>query len=115
MDISICFADFPTEAIGQTTVDYRHLGIGYANIVALLMAMGLGYDSDGGRAMAAAITSLMTGTSYKKSAELAGVVGPYNGYARNAEAPKRGMRKHTADNHTVRQLGRAHVCTPYTT
>ena len=65
MDISICFADFPTEAIGETTRDYRQLGIGYANLGALLMAMGLGYDSDGGRAMAAAITSLMTGTSYK--------------------------------------------------
>src|ERR687894_557036 len=61
MDISICFADFPTEAIGQTTRDYRQLGIGYANLGALLMAMGLGYDSEGGRAMAAAITSLMTG------------------------------------------------------
>ena len=105
MDISICFADFPTEAIGQTTVDYRQLGIGYANLGALLMAMGLGYDSDGGRAMAAAITSLMTGTSYKKSAELAGVVGPYNGYARNAEAHKRVMRKHQAANDTVRTLG----------
>ncbi len=105
MDISICFADFPTEAIGQTTVDYRQLGIGYANLGALLMAMGLGYDSDGGRAMAAAITSLMTGTSYKQSAELAGVVGPYNGYARNAEAHKRVMRKHQAANDTVRTLG----------
>ncbi len=104
MDISICFADFPTEAIGKTTVDYRQLGIGYANLGALLMAMGLGYDSDGGRAMAAAITSLMTGTSYKRSAELAAVVGPYNGYARNAEAHKRVMRKHQAANDAVRTL-----------
>ena len=105
MDISICFADFPTEAIGQTTVDYRQLGIGYANLGALLMAMGLGYDSDGGRAMAASITSLMTGTSYKRSAELAAVVGPYAGYARNAEAHKRVMRKHQAANDTVRTFG----------
>ncbi len=105
MDISICFADFPTEAIGDTTRDYRQLGIGYANLGALLMAMGLGYDSDGGRAMAATITSLMTGTSYKRSAELAGIVGPYNGYARNAEAHKRVMRKHQAANDTVRTLG----------
>lgn len=104
MDISICFADFPTEAIGKTTVDYRQLGIGYANLGALLMAMGLGYDSDGGRAMAATITSLMTGTSYKRSAELAGIVGPYAGYARNAEAHKRVMRKHQAANDTVRTL-----------
>ena len=104
MDISICFADFPTEAIGDTTVDYRQLGIGYANLGALLMAMGLGYDSDGGRAMAAAITSLMTGTSYRRSAELAAVVGPYAGYARNAEAHQRVMRKHQAANDTVRTL-----------
>ncbi len=104
MDISICFADFPTEAIGDTTRDYRQLGIGYANLGALLMAMGLGYDSDGGRAMAASITSLMTGVSYKRSAELAGVVGPYTGYARNADAHKRVMRKHQAANDTVRPL-----------
>ncbi len=105
MDISICFADFPTEAIGDTTRDYRQLGIGYANLGALLMAMGLGYDSDGGRAMAAAITSLMTGTSYRRSAEIAAVVGPYEGYARNADAHQRVMRKHQAANDTVRTLG----------
>ncbi|MDT0203834.1 vitamin B12-dependent ribonucleotide reductase [Nocardioides sp. AE5] len=104
MDISICFADFPTEPIGETTRNYRQLGIGYANLGALLMAMGLGYDSDGGRSMAAAITSLMTGTSYRRSAELAGIVGPYNGYARNADAHKRVMRKHQAANDTVRTL-----------
>jgi ribonucleoside-diphosphate reductase alpha chain len=104
MDISICFADFPTEAIGKTTVDYRQLGIGYANLGALLMAMGLGYDSDGGRAMAATITSLMTGTSYRRSAELAAVVGPYHGYARNADAHKRVMRKHQAANDSVRTM-----------
>ena len=105
MDISICFADFPTEAIGDTTRDYRQFGIGYANLGALLMAMGLGYDSDGGRAMAATITSLMTGVSYRRSAELAGVVGPYAGYARNADAHKRVMRKHQAANDAVRTLG----------
>ncbi len=104
MDISISFADFPTEAIGQTTRDYRQLGIGYANLGALLMAMGLGYDSEGGRSMAAAITSLMTGAAYKRSAELAAVVGPYNGYARNAEAHQRVMRKHQAANDAVRTL-----------
>ena len=104
MDISICFADFPTEAIGDTTRDYRQLGIGYANLGALLMAMGLGYDSEGGRTLAAAITSLMTGTSYKRSAEIAAVVGPYNGYARNADAHKRVMRKHAAANDAVRSV-----------
>src|SRR5680860_477406 len=105
MDISICFADFPTEAIADTTRDYRQLGIGYANLGALLMAMGLGYDSDGGRAMAATLTSLMTGQSYKRSAELAAVVGPYAGYARNADAHKRVMRKHQAANDVIRTMG----------
>lgn len=104
MDISICFADFPTEPIGETTRNYRQLGIGYANLGALLMAMGLGYDSDGGRSMAATITSLMTGTSYRRSAELAAIVGPYNGYARNAEAHQRVMRKHQAANDAVRTI-----------
>ncbi len=104
MDISICFADFPTEAIGQTTRDYRQLGIGYANLGALLMATGHGYDSDGGRALAASITSLLTGASYKRSAELAGIVGAYNGYARNADAHKRVMRKHQAANDEIRTL-----------
>jgi ribonucleoside-diphosphate reductase alpha chain len=104
MDISICFADFPTEAIGETTRAYRQLGIGYANLGALLMATGHAYDSDGGRSLAGAITSLMTGTAYKRSAELAGVVGPYDGYARNAEPHKRVMRKHQAANDAVRPV-----------
>ncbi len=104
MDISICFADFPTEKIAETTRAYRQLGIGYANLGALLMAAGLGYDSEGGRALAAAITSLMTGSAYKRSAELAGVVGPYDGYARNASAHKRVMRKHAAANDAIRAV-----------
>src|SRR5205814_29291 len=104
MDISICFADFPTDAIRDTTRAFRQLGIGYANLGALLMATGHAYDSEGGRALAAAISSLMTGTAYKRSAELAGVVGPYDGYARNAEAHKRVMRKHRAANDDVRPV-----------
>ncbi|MEV8506516.1 vitamin B12-dependent ribonucleotide reductase [Actinoplanes sp. NPDC051475] len=102
MEISIAFADFPTPKIGDTTRAYRQLGIGYANLGALLMASGLPYDSEGGRSVAAGITSLMTGTAYRRSAELAGVVGPYDGYARNAEAHKRVMRKHAAANDEVR-------------
>jgi ribonucleoside-diphosphate reductase alpha chain len=68
------------------------------------MATGHAYDSEGGRSLAAAITSLMTGTAYKRSAEIAGVVGPYDGYARNAEAHKRVMRKHAAANDAVRPV-----------
>jgi ribonucleoside-diphosphate reductase alpha chain len=94
MDISICFADFPTAPIGETTRNFRQLGIGYANLGALLMASGLAYDSDGGRALAGAITSLLTGVSYRRSAELAAIVGAYNGYARNAAAHTKVMRKH---------------------
>ncbi|AKT51593.1 vitamin B12-dependent ribonucleotide reductase [Arsenicicoccus sp. oral taxon 190] len=104
MDISICFADFPTESIGETTRDYRQLGIGYANLGALLMATGHGYDSEGGRALAASITSLLTGASYKRSAELAAVVGPYAGYARNADAHKRVMAQHRDANAEVKTL-----------
>ncbi|HEY6423738.1 MAG TPA: vitamin B12-dependent ribonucleotide reductase [Pseudonocardiaceae bacterium] len=105
MDISICFADFPTEAIGETTRAYRQLGMGYANLGALLMATGHAYDSDGGRALAGAVTSLMTGVAYKRSAELAGVVGAYDGYARNAEGHTRVMRKHAAANDVATRVG----------
>ncbi|HEY7595850.1 MAG TPA: vitamin B12-dependent ribonucleotide reductase [Actinophytocola sp.] len=102
MDISICFADFPTEPIADTTRKFRQLGIGYANLGALLMATGHAYDSEGGRALAASISSLMTGTAYRRSAELAGIVGPYDGYIRNAEAHQRVMRKHAAANDLIR-------------
>ena len=105
MDISITFADFPTEKIAVTTRAYRQLGIGYANLGALLMATGHAYDSEGGRAIAAAITSLMTGTAYKTSAELAGAVGPYDGYTRNAQAHKRVIRKHADASDRVRTVG----------
>ncbi|QNK83394.1 vitamin B12-dependent ribonucleotide reductase [Nakamurella sp. PAMC28650] len=105
MDISICFADFPTEPIAETTRAFRQLGLGYANLGALLMATGHAYDSEGGRSLAAAITSLMNGTAYKRSAELAGIVGQYDGYARNADAHKRVIRKHAAANDQIRTYG----------
>ncbi len=105
MDISICFADFPTEKITVVTRAYRQLGIGYANLGALLMATGHAYDSEGGRAIAAAITSLMTGTAYRRSAELAAIVGPYDGYERNATAHKRVMRKHADACGEIKTLG----------
>ena len=105
MDISICFADFPTEKIAETTRAYRQLGIGYANLGALLMATGHAYDSDGGRAIAAAITSLMTGAAYRTSAELAAAVGPYDGYARNAKPHKRVIRKHADASEQIRPAG----------
>lgn len=104
MDISIIFADFPTEPIAQTTRDYHQLGIGYANLGALLMALGRGYDSEGGRSLAAALTSLMTATAYRRSAELAAIVGPYAGYKANAQPHQRVMRKHQAANDDLRMI-----------
>ena len=105
MDISICFADFPTEKITTTTRAFRQLGIGYANLGALLMATGHAYDSEGGRAIAATITSLMTGAAYKTSAQLAAAVGPYDGYQRNAKPHKRVIRKHADASENIRPVG----------
>lgn len=105
MEISISFADFPTEKIGQTTRDYRQLGIGYSNLGALLMTSGHAYDSEEGRALAAGITALMTGASYRRSAEIAGAVGPYAGYELNAEPHQRVMAKHAAAVNEVATFG----------
>src|SRR5699024_7595550 len=88
--------------VAGTTRSYRQLGIGYANLGALLRATGHAYDSDGGRSLAASITSLMTAVSYRRSAEMAGAVGPYEGYERNAEPHGRVMRKHAAANEDIR-------------
>ncbi|OFW78829.1 MAG: ribonucleoside-diphosphate reductase, adenosylcobalamin-dependent [Actinobacteria bacterium RBG_19FT_COMBO_70_19] len=87
-------SDYPTEKIGQNAREYRQLGLGYANLGALLMARGLPYDSDGGRAWAGAITALMTGHAYRTSARIAAVMAPFEGYAPNADAMLRVMRKH---------------------
>ena len=106
MDISITFGEFPTEKIRDTTKAYRQLGIGYANLGALLMATGHAYDSAGGRAIAAAITSLMTASAYKMSAELAKVVGPYDGYERNAAPHNRVMRMHADASTGVEPVAR---------
>ncbi|HEX3522303.1 MAG TPA: vitamin B12-dependent ribonucleotide reductase, partial [Stellaceae bacterium] len=106
MDISITFGEFPTEKIRDITKAYRQLGIGYANLGALLMATGHAYDSDGGRAIAAAITSLMTASSYKMSAELAKVVGPYDGYERNAAPHNRVMRMHADASAQVKAVAK---------
>ncbi|MGH3296326.1 MAG: vitamin B12-dependent ribonucleotide reductase, partial [Trebonia sp.] len=106
MDISITFGEFPTEKIRDVTKAYRQLGIGYANLGALLMAAGHAYDSDGGRAIAAAITSLMTASAYKMSAELAKVVGPYEGYERNAAAHKHVMGMHADASADVKAVAK---------
>ncbi len=93
-EILVGRADYPTRSIGDTSRAFRQLGIGYANLGALLMALGLPYDSDDGRAYAAAITSLMTGHSYATSARTAERMGPFAGYQDNEEHMLRVLRQH---------------------
>ncbi|MGZ5344559.1 MAG: vitamin B12-dependent ribonucleotide reductase [Actinomycetota bacterium] len=89
-------SSYPTEKIGENARAYRQLGLGYANLGALLMARGLAYDSDAGRAWAGALTAIMTGHAYRTSAKIAEVMGPFEGYAPNADAMLRVIRKHRA-------------------
>ena len=95
-EILVGNADYPTGPIGENSIKFRQLGIGYANLGALLMACGLPYDSDEGRAWAAAITALLTGHSYATSARTAARMGPHAGYYENAEPMLRVLRKHQA-------------------
>ncbi|MTH36494.1 vitamin B12-dependent ribonucleotide reductase [Paracoccus limosus] len=99
LEISVLMAQFPSAEIAQRSYDFRTLGLGYANIGGLLMTMGLGYDSAQGRALCAALTALMTGVAYATSAEMAVELGPFPGYARNAEHMLRVIRNHRAAAH----------------
>ena len=94
MDIIVTRSGYPTDEIGENARKFRQLGIGYANLGALLMSHGLAYDSDGGRAYAAAITSLMTGRAYEMSTRLAERMGPFEGYSVNAQPMQGVMRMH---------------------
>ena len=96
-EILVGNADYPTEAIAENSRRFRELGIGYANLGALLMANGLPYDSDGGRAWAGAITALMTGHAYATSARTAARMGPFAGFHENAEAMVNVLRMHQAE------------------
>ncbi len=93
-EIVVTPSSYPTEGIGQNARAFRQLGLGYANLGALLMANGLAYDSDEGRELCGAITALMTGRAYGTSAEVAGALGPYERYEENREPHNRVMRKH---------------------
>src|SRR3989475_3484301 len=95
-EILVGNAGYPPPAIEKNSHDFRPLGLGYANLGALLMARGLPYDSDEGRAYAAAITGLMTGRAYRKSAEIAGRMGSFAGYKPNAAAMIGVMAQHRA-------------------
>jgi ribonucleoside-diphosphate reductase alpha chain len=93
-EILVGYSDYPTDGIGKTARAYRELGIGYANLGALLMAQGLPYDSAEGRAQAAAITALMTGHSYATSAKIANKVGTFAGFSKDKDGMLRVIRKH---------------------
>jgi ribonucleotide reductase alpha subunit len=93
-EILVGNADYPTESVAETSRRFRQLGLGYANLGALLMAQGLPYDSDEGRAWAAAITALMTGHAYETSARTAARMGPFAGYTENEEPMNRVLQMH---------------------
>ncbi len=94
LEISVAMAQFPSREIARLSYDFRTLGLGYANIGALLMSWGIPYDSDEGRATAGALAALLTGVSYKTSAEMAGELGAFSGYKKNASDMLRVIRNH---------------------
>jgi ribonucleoside-diphosphate reductase alpha chain len=99
LEISVAMAHFPSPEIAQGSYDYRPLGLGYANLGSLLMRQGIAYDSEEGRAIAGALTAILTGYSYATSAEIAGVVGPFPRFAENREAMLRVIRNHRRAAH----------------
>ncbi|HVA35790.1 MAG TPA: vitamin B12-dependent ribonucleotide reductase [Stellaceae bacterium] len=94
LEISVLMAQFPSREIAKLSYEFRTLGLGYANIGGLLMASGLSYDCDAGRALCAAISAVMTGVAYATSAEMAGELGTFPGFAKNREAMLRVIRNH---------------------
>src|SRR5271156_2651699 len=106
-DILVDNSSYPTEEIGRNARDFRELGLGYANLGALLMALGLPYDSDQGRSYAGAITALMTGEAYLQSARIAQAMGPYSGYSINREPMLKVIAGHREKAH--HDLDSAHV------
>jgi len=105
-EILVDFASYPTEAIDRNSHKFRPLGIGYANLGALLMARGFPYDSQAGRDYAGAITALMSGASYAQSARISAALGPFAGFAVNREPMLRVMRKH---RDAIKRIDAAHV------
>src|SRR5690606_6481515 len=99
LEISVMMAQFPSRAIAERSYDYRTLGLGYANIGGLLMTSGIPYDSDEGRALAGALTAILTGTSYATSAEIASELGAFKDYKRNAKHMLRVIRNHRRAAH----------------
>jgi ribonucleoside-diphosphate reductase alpha chain len=100
LEISVLMAQFPSKEIARRSYEFRTLGLGYANLGGLLMSMGIPYDSAAGRALGGAVTALMTGSSYATSAEMAGELGAFPGYAENREAMVRVIRNHRRAAHS---------------
>ncbi len=96
LEISVLMAQFPSKEVAQLSYDYRTLGLGYANLGSMLMVMGIPYDSEEARGIAGALTAIMTGISYKTSAEMASFLGAFPRYEENAEDMLRVMRNHRA-------------------
>lgn len=96
LEISVLMAQFPSEEVAQLSYDYRTLGLGYANLGSMLMVSGIPYDSEEARAIAGAITAIMTGVAYRTSAEMAGILGAFPKFSVNREAMLRVMRNHRA-------------------
>ena len=113
-EIVVSPSSYPTEEIGKNARAFRQLGLGYANLGALLMANGLAYDSDEGRTLCGAITALMTGRAYRTSAEVAGAMGPYEHYEENRDPHNHVMRKHrdAAYADRGRDVRRTPSCSP---
>ncbi|MDB5570302.1 MAG: ribonucleoside-diphosphate reductase, adenosylcobalamin-dependent [Hyphomicrobiales bacterium] len=101
LEIAVMMAQFPSKEIARLSYDYRTLGLGYANVGGLLMSSGLGYDSEEGRAITAALTAIMTGVCYETSAEIAKELGPFAEYKRNSEHMLRVIRNHRRAAHGV--------------
>lgn len=99
LEVSVMMAQFPSRQIAERSYEYRTLGLGYANIGGLLMSSGIPYDSDEGRAIAGALTAIMTGVSYATSAEMAGELGPFPGFAPNRDNMLRVIRNHRRAAH----------------
>jgi ribonucleoside-diphosphate reductase alpha chain len=104
-EILIDLSSYPTPAIEQNSWDYRSLGLGYANLGALLMSRGLPYDSDTGRNLASALTAILTGVAYEQSANIAEKLGTFRGYAKNEDAMLRVIRKHRDAAYEIPQEG----------
>ncbi|MFN3485958.1 MAG: adenosylcobalamin-dependent ribonucleoside-diphosphate reductase, partial [Planctomycetota bacterium] len=101
-EIIVDFASYPTRSIAQNSHDYRPLGLGYANLGTLLMLLGIPYDSDRGRGIAAALTAILCGRAYRQSAEIARVKGPFPGYEKNREPFLKVMRMHRDAAYRIR-------------